>query len=150
MGLNDAEFLFRQFSGFVEYLRRHADLADVVQQSNAVILLHRFIVAAQFFGQHGGIMRHAAGMAVGVLVLHIDDFCEGFRDLPNKCHGFFMLLFQLGHPLADIEPYSDSQQQHRGQARDNIKPGLFKERLFLCLCGPALVLHEPFAQVWRR
>ena len=39
MGLDGLELLVRQLAGLVEHLRRHADLSDVVQQSDTVILL---------------------------------------------------------------------------------------------------------------
>ena len=52
MGLDNLKFIVRQLTGLVQHLGRYADLADVVQQRDAIVFLHRLLVAAQFLGQH--------------------------------------------------------------------------------------------------
>ena len=59
MRLYDLELLVCQLAALVQDLRRRADLADVVQQGDAVVLLHRRLIASQLPGQHGGVLGHA-------------------------------------------------------------------------------------------
>lgn len=54
--------------------RVHHVASHVVQQRDSVIPSHGVVVIAQLPGQHGRILRDPGGMAVGVSVLHIDDF----------------------------------------------------------------------------
>ena len=103
-----------------------------MQQRDAVVFFHRLLVAAQFPCQHGGILRHAGGMTVGIAVLHIDDLCERLGDAADEGHGFLVLLFQLLRLPADIKPNDHDQQQQRGQSSDDIEPDFLIKSLFLC------------------
>ena len=47
VGFDDLKFLVRELAGLVQHLRRHTDLADVVQKRDAVILFHGFVVIPQ-------------------------------------------------------------------------------------------------------
>ena len=131
MGFDGLKFFVCQLARLIQHLGRHADLAEIVQQGDPVILLHSIIVISQFFGQHGGILRHPCGMAVGIFVLHINNIRERMGNLPDESHCFMILLFQRMHLFARIQPDAQRNQRKPGQHSKDDKPDLFKKCVLL-------------------
>ena len=136
--LDLAVFLVGELSLFFQDQIRNADLAHVVQKSRLVDLLHALLVIAHGLGQSHAVARHTDRVALGDLVLGLDDVDDRKDRLERQfliLPGLFLYLgLEIVMELLELHDARDPAFQH---ARDNglgnkiARPHVETGRLFL-------------------
>ena len=92
---DDVPLLFRQLALFVQHLRRHDQLSDVVQQRTDAEPEERRLIESRTRRQCGCQIRHPLAVPLGVAVLRLDRFA------PRPDHPE-IVAFQLSHAATDV------------------------------------------------
>ena len=84
MGPNEGKLLVGQLARLIQDVIRDADLTDVVQEGNVVVLLRRLVIITQLPGKHFRILGHTEGVALCISVLQVDNFGKSLDDFAGK------------------------------------------------------------------
>ena len=102
MDFYNVKLLVSQPTGFIDNIRRDADLAYVMQQTGAIDFFLLVLAFSHPFGDQIGILRHPRGMAAGISVLCVHRFAQRRNGLYKKTFQLLLLAANLLGLLSDL------------------------------------------------
>ena len=110
-----------------------------MEKRNIVVLLNRLIIISEFACKENRVLGNSLGMAVRILVLHIDHLRERFNDLSDEGPVLFLFLYESRGLSLNIEMNQgyDQEIEHHDQYKP--EPKILAEASLLDYLDPVLI-----------